>query len=59
MIASTLYKGGSPRPLLRMSSLGNTPDIAVHQKMNIFKIRNETMIATTPHQGGPADCLLI
>ena len=23
---------GSPRPLLRMSSLGNTPDIAVHQK---------------------------
>ena len=21
-------------------------------KMNIFKIRNETMIATTPHQGG-------
>ena len=27
--------------------------------MNIFKIRNETMIATTPHQGGPADRLLI
>ena len=23
---------GSPRPLLRMSSFGNTPDIAVHQK---------------------------
>ena len=28
-------------------------------KMNIFKIRNETMIATTPHQAGPADRLLI
>ena len=28
-------------------------------KMNIFKIRNETMIATTPHQACPADRLLI
>jgi len=51
---------GSPRPLLRNTELSRKyPRYCGSPKMNIFKRRNETMMATTPHQGGPADCLLI
>ena len=66
-----IFKDGTKRLLLLLCTKGvlqTAPSYELSRKyprywgspkMNIFRIRNETMIATTPHQGGPADRLLI
>ena len=52
-------QGGVPQTAPSYELSRKYPRYCGSPKMNIFKRRNETMIATTPHQGGPADCLLI
>ena len=52
-------QGGVPQTAPSYELSRKYPRYCGSPKMNIFKIRNETMIATTPHQAGPADRLLI
>ena len=52
-------QGGVPQTAPSYELFRKYPRYWGSPKMNIFKIRNETMIATTPHQAGPADRLLI
>ena len=46
-------QGGVPQTAPSYELSRKYPRYCGSPKMNIFKIRNETMIATTPHQGVP------